>query len=228
VRAGENRVQVILELSKGATMESKPVQSIVPWAALGISVVALVFSLLAFLDRGSSSSSAPQSVAAPFSQPLNAPPAASGPSSVDLASMTPREAADRLYNRVMAATENGNTAEAMQFAPMALQAYDRVGPLDNDARYHVALIHLVMGDIKGARVQLTELKRAVPNHLLALMLEEQIAVQSGDKAAAVRADKAFLAAYDKEIATGRVEYQEHRNGIERFRQAAQASVGKKG
>lgn len=207
-------------------MEGKPVQSIVPWVALGISAVALVFSLLAFLDRGSSS--APQSVAAPFSQSLSAPPAALGPSSVDLASMTPREAADRLYNRVMAATENGNTAEAMQFAPMALQAYDRVGPLDNDARYHVALIHLVMGDIKGARVQLTELKRAVPNHLLALMLEEQIAVQSGDKAAAVRADKAFLAAYDKEIATGRVEYQEHRNGIERFRQAAQASVGKKG
>jgi len=206
-------------------MENKPVQSIVPWAALGISVVALVVSLLAWFDRGSG---APPSIAAPFSQSLSAPVSASAPSSVDLANMSPRDAADRLYNRVMAASENGNTAEAKQFAPMALQAYDRVGPLDNDARYHVALIHLVTGDIKSARAQLEELKRAVPNHLLGLMLEHQIAQQSGDKAAAASADKAFLAAYDKEIATGRVEYQEHRGGIDRFREAAQKSAAGKG
>jgi uncharacterized protein HemY len=86
----------------------------------------------------------------------------------------------------------------------------------------------VTGDIKSARAQLEELKRAVPNHLLGLMLEHQIAQQSGDKAAATRAVKAFLAAYDKEIATGRVEYQEHRGGIDRFREAAQKSAAGKG
>jgi hypothetical protein len=202
-------------------MDTKPVQSIVPWAALGISIVALIFSLLAWLDRGGG---APQSVATPLSQPLISPFSASGTSSADLASMSPRDAADRLFNRVMAASESGNTTEAMQFAPMALQAYDRVGPLDNDARYHVALIHLVAGDVKSAQAQLEQLRRSVPNHLLGFMLAQHIAVQSGNKDGEARAYKNFLAAYDAEMATVRVEYQEHRGGIERFRQAAQASV----
>jgi tetratricopeptide (TPR) repeat protein len=205
-------------------METKPVQSIVPWAALGISIVALVFSLLAWLDRGGG---APKSVAAPFSPSVSSPFSASGPSSMDLASLSPRDAADRLFNRVMAASENGNTEEALRFAPMALEAYDRIGPLDNDARYHVALIHLVAGDVKSAQAQLEQLRRSVPNHLLGLMLAHQIAVQSGDKAGAARAYKNFLAAYDAEMATARVEYQEHRGGIERFREAAQASAAAK-
>ena len=147
---------------------------------------------------------------------------------VDLASMSPRDAADRLFNRVMIASESGNTAEALKFAPMALQAYDNLGTLDNDARYHVALLHLTVGDIKNARVQIDKLRQAVPNHLLAIMLEHQIAERSGNKDGAARAYKAFLAAYDAEIAAGRVEYQEHQGSIERFRKAAQASMtGKK-
>lgn len=207
-------------------MDNERVQSIVPWVALGISIVALVFSLLAWLDRGGG---APKSAAAPapLSPSLSSPFSAPGTSSADLSSMSPRDAADRLFNRVMTASESGNTAEAMQFAPMALQAYGRVGPLDNDARYHVALIHLVAGDVKSARVQLGELKRAAPNHLLGLMLEHQIAVQSGDKDGAARAYRNFLAAHDAEMATARVEYQEHRGGIERFRAAAQASTAAK-
>jgi predicted Zn-dependent protease len=142
--------------------------------------------------------------------------------------MSPGEAANRLFNRVMVASESGNTEEALKFAPMALEAYDNLGTLDNDARYHVALLHLTMGDIKNARVQIDKLRQAVPNHLLAIMLEHQIAERSGKKDSATRAYKAFLAAYDTEIAAGRVEYQEHQSSIERFRKAAQASVaGKK-
>ena len=76
--------------------------------------------------------------------------------------MSPRQAADRLFNRVMAASENGDTAEALQFAPMALQAYDNLGTLDNDARYHVALLHLTAGDIKSARVQIDLLRQVRP------------------------------------------------------------------
>lgn len=205
-------------------MDTKPLQSIVPWVALGVSIVALVFSLLAWFERGGG---APKSAAAPFSPSVSSPFSASGPSSVDLSSMSPRDAADRLFNRVMAASESGNTTEAMQLAPMALQAYDRVGPLDNDARYHVALIHLVAGDLKSAQAQLEQLRRAVPNHLLGFMLAQHIAVQSGNKDGEARAYKDFLAAYDAEMATARVEYQEHRGGIERFREAAQASTAAK-
>ena len=203
-------------------MDARKVQTIVPWVALAISVVALVVSLLVWLGRGGGPAQ-PALAPVPFSQPLSAPFPAPG-QAVDLASMSPREAADRLFNRVMAASETGNLEEALRFAPMALQAYDQLGTLDNDARYHVALIHLTRSDIAGARAQVEQMKRSVPNHLLALMVEHQIAERSGDKAAAARANKSFLAAFDAEAATGRVEYRDHGSSIDRFREAAQASV----
>lgn len=133
-----------------------------------------------------------------------------------------------MFNRVMAASEKGNTAEALQFVPMALQAYNNLGTLDNDARYHVALLHLTAGDIKGARAQVDMLRKSVPKHLLGFTLEHEIAERSGKPDGATRAYQAFLAAYDAEIAMLREEYQDHHNTIERFHQAAQTSVaGKK-
>jgi hypothetical protein len=111
---------------------------------------------------------------------------------------------------------------------MALQAYDGLGALDNDARYHVALLHLTSEDIKGARVQIEMLRQSAPNHLLGFMLEHQIAERGGKKDSAARAYKAFLAAYDAEMAAGRAEYQDHQGSIERFRAAAQSGMtGKK-
>jgi hypothetical protein len=199
-------------------------QTIVPWVAIGLATVALVFSMMSWFDRGKDA--APPAPAR-FSQSLSSPLSAPG-QPPDLASMSPREAADRLFNRVMAASENGNTEEALRFAPMAIQAYDRVGTLDNDARYHVALIHLTVGDTKKARVQIDSIRKSVPGHLLATMLEYEIAERDGNREAVTRAAKKFLANYDAEIATGRGEYQDHLNSIERFHKAAQANVaGKK-
>jgi hypothetical protein len=187
-------------------------QTIVPWVALGIAAIALVVALAAFFDRGK------EAVApAPLFPPLSSTVPVPG-QSVDLASLSPRQAA----------SENGDSVEALQFAPMALQAYNNLGSLDNDARYHVALLHLTAGDIKSARVQIELLRKAVPNHLIGFMLEHQIAERSGKQDSAARAYKAFLAAYDAEIATGREEYQDHQKTIERFRTAAQTGVaGKK-
>lgn len=197
-------------------------QMIAPWAAIGIATIALAVALVTWFDR-SSGTAAP----APFSSPMSSTAPAPG-QPVDLASMSPREAADRLFNRVMIANESGNTAEALKFAPMAIQAYDGLGTLDNDARYHVALIHMTTGDIDGARVQIEMLRKSVPNHLLGFMLEHQIAERGGKKDSAARAYKDFLAAYDAEIAKGRAEYQDHLGSIERFREAAKAGMaGKK-
>jgi hypothetical protein len=197
-------------------------QTIVPWVALGIAAIALVVALAAFFDRGK------EAVApAPLFPPLSSTVPVPG-QSVDLASLSPRQAADRLFNRVMAASENGDSVEALQFAPMALQAYNNLGTLDNDARYHVALLHITANDIKSARVQIELLRKSTQKHLLGFMLEHQIAERSGKQDSAARAYKAFLAAYDAEIATGREEYQDHQNTIERFRKVAQTGVaGKK-
>jgi hypothetical protein len=198
-------------------------QTVAPWAALGIAAMALAVSLMAWFDRGGgpeqpAMTSSSQSAAAAFS-PSGTPP--------DLSSMSPREAADRLFNRVMSASERGDRVEAMQFVPMALQAYNGLGTLDNDARYHVALIHLTAGDTAKARVQIDSLRKSVPGHLLASMLEYQIAERDGKEGAARQAYKAFLAAYNAEIAAGRTEYEDHRGSIDRFRQAAQANTAAK-
>jgi hypothetical protein len=197
-------------------------QAIAPWAAIVIAMLALGVALAALFDRGSGAATP-----SPFSQ-LTSPAAPAPGQPVDLASMSPREAADRLYNRAMAASEKGDFVEALKFAPMALQAYEGLGSLDNDARYHVALLRLTTEDIDGARVQIEMLRQSVPNHLLAFMLEHQIAERGGKKDSAARAYKSFLAAYDAEMAAGRAEYQDHQGSIERFREAAQAGVtGKK-
>jgi len=209
-------------LEARAASKSWSAQAIAPWIAIGIATIALGVALLSWFGRGSGVAEQ-----APSSLPMSSMVPAPG-QPVDLASMSPRDAADRLFNRVMVASESGNTEEALKFAPMALEAYDNLGALDNDARYHVALIRMTTGDIDGARVQIEMLRKSVPNHLLAFMLEHQIAERSGKKDSAARAYKAFLAAYDAEIAAGRAEYQDHLNSLDRFREAAQAGVaGKK-
>ena len=139
--------------------------------------------------------------------------------------MTPREAADRLFNRIMTAAQRGDTAQALQFVPMALQAYEMVGKLDADARYHVGLIHVTAGDIESAHTQANLLLKAAPNHLLGLILEHTVAKRRGNEDSATRAYKRFLSAYEGEMATRKAEYLDHETGIANFHRAATASVG---
>ncbi|MDH3229653.1 MAG: zinc ribbon domain-containing protein [Alphaproteobacteria bacterium] len=136
---------------------------------------------------------------------------------VDIASMSPREAADRLFNRVIMASEQDNMDEALQFAPMAIQAYERVARLDADAHYHMGLVYAVMGDFDSVRNQVATIKQYTPNHLLGLILEHDAAEQEGNPFGAARAAAAFTEAYDAEIRAGRPEYEAHRNTIEAFR-----------
>ena len=53
--------------------------------------------------------------------PVAAGPLA-GPAGVDLSSMTPREAADRLFNRVMTAVAADDSTEVVSFLPMAIRS----------------------------------------------------------------------------------------------------------
>lgn len=190
-------------------------RTVAPWLVAGVALVAVVVMLAKTADRDEVVPIPMSSLPGPG--PTGTPPAG-GP--VDLSSMTPREAADRLFNRIMTASERGDREEALRFAPMALMAYDELGTLDNDAHYHVALIQLVAGDTAKVRAHIESLRQAVPGHLLASMLEHRIAEREGKPDGMARAYRAFLAAYDGEIATGRTEYQDHRGLIDRFRDAA--------
>jgi len=137
--------------------------------------------------------------------------------SVDLSAMTPREAADRLFNRVTAADEQGRTEEVIQFGPMALEAYKLVDPLDADARYHIGLISLLLGYLDNARAQIKNLQAEAPDHLLGLILAFRVAAKTGDDKGASVARARFAAAYGAEIRSGRPEYEAHSATIEAFR-----------
>jgi hypothetical protein len=107
---------------------------------------------------------------------------------------------------------------AVFFAPMALRAYQMAGPLDDDARYHIGLISLVLDDLDAAAAQADSIAQSTPNHLFGPILRARVAQERGDAAAQRRAEDAFLARYDAERATGRPEYQMHGVLLERYRQ----------
>ena len=154
------------------------------------------------------------------------PPAAQAPTRTasapsgqppDLSTMSPREAADRLFNRVMMADEQGDEDQVAQFAPMAVAAYDRVAELDLDAVYHLGLIHAAAGDADSAWDAVERLRAVVPGHLLASLLEHRLAMEAGDQARAERAIEQFETNYQDEIKVDRPEYRDHRRSIDQFR-----------
>lgn len=183
---------------------------------LALALVATAVTIPLLFDVGTKTASPPRpsSVA---QQPRSTPPLRLGENPPDLSTMSPREAADRLFNRVMAASERGDTEEARRFAPMAVMAYDRVRDLDLDGFYHLGLLHLVLDEFDAARARALAIKRAVPNHLLATTLEHAVAMGIGDTETAKRAVNSFNAAYQGELLTNRREYTAHRNSIESFR-----------
>ena len=191
-----------------------------PWAMAGVAIAALLLVLL--LRERSDPAPAAQP---PFAPAPGAAAPAGDPASVDLASMTPREAADRLFNRVMTAVAAGDTAQAHRFQPMAVGAYARARPLDTDGRYHLAALHLVGGEYVSARAQADSILAASPTHLFGLFAAAQAADGSGDRQAAVGLYRRLLAAFDAEVARGLPEYREHSQGLPAMREQARLAAG---
>jgi hypothetical protein len=154
----------------------------------------------------------------PGAVPPPAVPAASqlsGP--VDLSQMSPKDAADRLFNRVMQANEAGVRDTAALFATMALQAYSMLDTLDDDARFHVGLIELVAGNPAGALAQADTIARTTPSHLFAAMLRADAARATGDSAGAARAEQTYLQNFDAEMAAARPGYEHHGTWLTTYR-----------
>lgn len=212
-------------VASAATTRRAP---LLPWVLTGAAVVALAATLLINNNREAPAApAAAQTVtAAPSPGPVpSGAPAAGNPGAVDLASMTPRQAADRLFNRVMQNVSSGDTAGAKQFLPMAVAAYDRARPLDSDMRYHLAVLHLVGGDLAAARAQSDTILSANPKHLFGLFTGAQAAQGRGDSAASVSLYRRFLAAYDAEIARKDVvEYAEHSRALPAMKAEAERAT----
>jgi hypothetical protein len=187
------------------------------WIVAGATLAALAAVLLVRLTAPGASITGRNA-----ERPLSAGAVAAAP---DISNMTPREAADRLFNRVMAAAERGDTAQITFFGPMAVQAYGMVSQLDADARYHLGMIQVVQGDVAAARAQADTIARSFPNHLLASLLRAEAARAARDGAARDRAWQDLLRHFEPELALGRSEYSDHRAALEAARDQARAALG---
>jgi hypothetical protein len=143
-----------------------------------------------------------------------APFAGGGRSSTDISSMSPEEAASRLFDRVMRYSAEGKVDSAKIFAPMAILSYENIGSLDAHARYDIGTISAVVGDATVAGAQADTILKAQPNHLLGLILAGKAADLRKDATAATKFRARFAAAATAERAKGLKEYVDHKGEIE--------------
>lgn len=198
---------------------------VLPWFLAGCAVMAVHAAVIIVAVRGRTAA-APVPVAssaAPFAGG-SAPPTSSG--APDISNMTPREAADRLYNRIARARESGDTAQVNFFAPMAINAYSNVTPKDADARLHIGLIEIGIGNAAAALAQADSITRFGATHLFGPLLKARAAEATDDRATMREAYRAFLGNYDAEMRKSLPEYEQHRAELTAARTAAQAAAGR--
>jgi hypothetical protein len=143
----------------------------------------------------------------------------------DISQMSPREAADRLFDRVMRTVSAGDTAAALGFQPMAVQAFEMVGELDLDGMFHLALLQQ-LSDPAAALATAKRMLESEPDHILALGMAGDAAAAMGDQAAALEHYQHLLRVYDVQFARNLVEYDGHRNLMTQMKAAAEAFVGR--
>ena len=162
--------------------------------------------------------------------PSPAPPAATqgaavGPTPPDLSSMTPREAADRLYDRVMNAVTVSDEVTVQRFLPMALAAYDLARPLDADGLYHLAVLQRAGANFAGSLATAEDGLETNRDHLLLLAAAGEAADGLGDEARAREHWQRFLDVFDTQQSMGLEEYGAHMGVLETSRTHARQVVG---
>jgi tetratricopeptide (TPR) repeat protein len=192
-----------------------------PWWIAGAAMfVAIVVMGVNMVQPGGSGTPAPSGATAPGA--AGAPFAGGGGVPPDLGSMTPREAADRLFNRVMSSVSVGDSASARAFLPMAIAAYDRARPLDHDGLFHLSLLNRTAMNLDAALANAREVLAEDADHLLALTAAAEAAAELGDRAAAEGYYRRVLAVWDAQMARRLPEYLDHSAFLQSVRQEAEA------
>jgi tetratricopeptide (TPR) repeat protein len=140
----------------------------------------------------------------------------------DLSTMTPREAADRLFDRVMRSVSAGDSASAQAFLPMAIAAYDRAQPLDNDGLFHLSMLNRAANNLDAALANAEQILSAEPNHILGLSEAAEAAIELGRLDEAEGYYRRLTESYGAESTRPLPEYQGHSGMLESARSAAQA------
>ncbi|MDH3270870.1 MAG: zinc ribbon domain-containing protein [Gemmatimonadota bacterium] len=151
------------------------------------------------------------------------PPQAGAGVAPDISSMSPIEAADRLFNRVMQAVSQGDSAQAQAFMPMAIAAYQRARPLSLDGLFHLSMLNRTAMNLEAALDQALEIVELDPNHLLGRAAAAEAAIELGDLEEAEVHYRRILEVYDDEVLRPLEEYEMHstivvelKNDAERF------------
>jgi hypothetical protein len=131
----------------------------------------------------------------------------------DISQMSPQERADRLFNKVMILNSQGKSDSVLFFAPMALESYRLLNPMNADQRYDMGRIAEVAGAIPLAGAQADTILQQNPTHLLGLILAARIAGLEKDQAKQAGYVKRFLSALDAEKAKKLPEYDRHQDDI---------------
>lgn len=211
----------------GAAAAGRPSER-VAWLAGGVVALLLVGAIVWKVARQAPAPTVPDmanpGVAA--SVPLGAGPLPAGPAP-DISRMSPRERFDRLFNRVMAAAERGDTATVVGFTPMALGAYHQLDTIDTDARYHAAVLLIQAGDLPAALALADTVLAGGRGHLFGYLIRGEAARLAGDSGGERRAYRDFLRNYEAEMRAGRVEYREHGPALARFKEEAESAVSGK-
>jgi hypothetical protein len=182
------------------------------WVSGGLLVILLVVGGWVLTGEGGTGAQA----SGPEPGALGAAP------NVDLASMTPREAADRLFDRVMVALSQQDSTEVMNFLPMALDAYELAEPLDLDGLFHVSLLQRAGLRYEEALATAQEGLEEDPDHLLLLSAAADAALDLGRTELAEDYYRQALEVWDEEtVRDDREEYREHAPVLPRFRSDAE-------
>jgi len=189
-------------------------ESRLPWIVGGVAAVAVVALLGAQMLRQGGSASPEASAAPVMGAAAGGGGGVGGRPAPDISSMSPEERADRLFNRIMTAAEQGDTAQVRFFAPMALTAFSQLQTLDADRRYHYGRVAQVAGDLAIARAQADTILAAAPTHLLGLMLAADVATLQGDAPRRQALARRLAEAAPAELRTNRDEYVQHRAEID--------------
>ena len=170
----------------------------VPWAVAGVLAMILLVVLVVRLTPGAGSPTTPTP---------STPPGTLGPTSaVQLTSMTPRQAATRLFDRVMRSIASGDRTQAELFLPMAIASYDLIAALTLDDRFHLSLLHATADDAPSA-LAVAEAGLVVrPTHLLCLAAAARAALLGGGADKARAHYQTLVDVYDEESGADLQEY----------------------
>ncbi|MEO6593050.1 MAG: hypothetical protein ABIO52_12060 [Gemmatimonadaceae bacterium] len=192
--------------------------SSLPWIVAAIALVCLLafFAGNTYRSKKSSTLDAPQNALPQAGLDDRAPQEAGGETPVrapDISQLSPQERADRLFNRVMILNSQGKSDSVLFFAPMALESYRLLSPMNADQRYDMGRIAEVAGAIPLAGAQADTILQQNPTHLLGLILAARVAALEKHPAKEAAFAKRLLAALKSETAKKLPEYDRHQDDI---------------